>query len=47
MLIGATQATNSLYRGGSILPWLLILVLADLILAVAGVLTARPLEEAA
>jgi hypothetical protein len=26
---------------------LLILVLADLILAVAGVLTARPLEEAA
>lgn len=29
------------------LSWLLSLVLADLILAVAGVLTARPLEEAA
>lgn len=47
LLIGATQATNSLYRGGSILPWLLILALADLVLAIAGVLTARPLEEAA
>lgn len=47
LLVGATQATNSLYRAGSILPWLLMLALIDLILAVAGVLTARPLEEAA
>lgn len=47
LLIGAAQATNSLYRASSILPWLLMLALTDLILAVAGVLTARPLEEAA
>lgn len=47
LLIGATQATTSLYRGSGILSWLLVLVLADLILAIAGVLSARPLEEAA
>jgi heme exporter protein B len=47
LLIGAAQATNSLTLTGSILPWLLMLVLADLLLAIVGVLTARPLEEAA
>jgi len=47
LLIGAAQATDSLLRSSGILPWLLMLVLADLLLAIAGVLTARPLQEAA
>lgn len=47
LLIGAAQATDSLLRSGGILPWLLMLLLADLLLAIVGVLTARPLEEAA
>ena len=47
LLIGAAQATNSLTVASGILPWLLMLVLADLLLAIVGVLTARPLEEAA
>lgn len=47
LLIGAAQATDSLLRASGILPWLLMLVLADLLLAIVGVLTARPLQEAA
>jgi heme exporter protein B len=47
LLIGAARATDSLLSSGGILPWLLILVLADLLLAIVGVLTARPLEETA
>ena len=45
LLIGAAQATNSLTLASGILPWLLMLVVADLLLAIVGVLTARPLEE--
>ena len=47
LLLGAARATDSLLRSTGILPWLLILVLADLLLAIVGVLTARPLEETA
>jgi heme exporter protein B len=47
LLIGAGQATDSLLRSSGILPWLLMLVLANLLLAIVGVLTARPLQEAA
>jgi heme exporter protein B len=47
LLIGAAQATDSLLRSAGILPWLLMLVLANLLLAIVGVLTARPLQEAA
>jgi heme exporter protein B len=47
LLIGAAQATDSLLRSAGILPWLLTLVLANLLLAIVGVLTARPLQEAA
>jgi heme exporter protein B len=47
LLIGAAQATDSLLRSSGILPWLLMLVLANLLLAIVGVLTARPLKEAA
>jgi heme exporter protein B len=47
LLIGAAQATDSLLRSSGILPWLLMLVLANLLLAIVGVSTARPLQEAA
>jgi len=47
ILLGAAQATEGLRLGESILAWLLLLVITDLVLAAAGVLTARPLEEAA
>jgi heme exporter protein B len=47
LLIGAGQVTDSLLRSSGILPWLLMLVLANLLLAIVGVLTARPLQEAA
>jgi heme exporter protein B len=47
LLIGAAQVTDSLLRSSGILPWLLMLVLANLLLAIVGVLTARPLQEAA
>jgi hypothetical protein len=33
-------------QGAGILRWMLLLALADTLVAVAGVLTARPLEEA-
>ncbi len=46
LLLGATQALESLERGRSILPWLALLAAVDLALAVTGVLAARPLEEA-
>jgi ABC-type transport system involved in cytochrome c biogenesis permease component len=39
------RATASQFQPGGILPWVLILVLADLIGIIIGVLTARPLEE--
>ena len=46
LLLGATQALESLEQGRSILPWLVLLAAVDLALAVSGVLAARPLEEA-
>jgi heme exporter protein B len=46
LVIGGAQTLESLARGASILPWLLLLVATDLALAVAGVALARPLEEA-
>ncbi|WKZ83054.1 MAG: heme exporter protein CcmB [Acidimicrobiia bacterium] len=45
MLLGAARATEGLQSGDGILRWILLLALMDLILALAGVLTARPLEE--
>ena len=47
LLLGAAQATEGLRQGAGILRWLLLLAAVDLVLAIAGVLTARPLEEAA
>ncbi len=47
LLLGAAQATEGLRVGSGILRWVLLLATVDTVLAVAGVLTARPLEESA
>jgi heme exporter protein B len=45
ILLGAAQATEGLRLGAGILRWILVLALVDVVLALAGVLTARLLEE--
>jgi heme exporter protein B len=45
LLLSATEAMDVIQTGGSILPWVLLMVVVDLALAVTGVLTARPLQE--
>ena len=45
LLLGATQGMDSVQTGGGILPWILLMVVVDLVLAITGVLTARPLQE--
>jgi heme exporter protein B len=45
LVIGGSQTVESLARGTSILPWILLLLATDLALAVAGVGLAQPLEE--
>ncbi len=45
LLLGASQALESLVRGGTTLPWVLLLVVTDLALAVTAVVTAPSLEE--
>lgn len=46
LLLGATQALDAgLERGSGILAWVLLMVLVDVVLAIVGVLTARPLQE--
>jgi heme exporter protein B len=47
MLLAATQVTEGTRVGATTFGWLLLLVVMDLLLAVAGVLSARPLQEAA
>lgn len=46
ILLAATQSMEGLRTGRTILGWILLLVAMDLLLAVAGVLSARPLQEA-
>lgn len=46
LLLGASQTLESLALGRSILPWTLLMIVTVLVLAVMGVVTARPLEEA-
>lgn len=46
VLLAATEATESLRSTTGNLGWILLLVMLDLGLAIAGVLTARPLQEA-
>jgi len=46
LLLGATQALDAgLADGDGSLPWVLLMVLVDVIVAIVGVLTARPLQE--
>lgn len=45
LLLGATQAYDGLRFGHSILSWVLLMVAVVLIVAMIGVLTARPLQE--
>ncbi|MFO7699848.1 MAG: heme exporter protein CcmB, partial [Acidimicrobiia bacterium] len=45
LLIDATQALEALEFGGSSLAWMLMMIVTVLVLAIAGVLTARPLQE--
>ncbi len=45
LLLGATQALDPLRPSNGILPWVMLLLAVDLVLAIAGVLTARPLQE--
>ena len=46
-MLAATQVTEGTRVGATTFGWLLLLVVMDLLLAVAGVLSARPLQEAA
>lgn len=45
LLLGATQAYEGLRLGRSIVSWLLLMVIVVLLVAITGVLTARPLQE--
>ncbi len=47
LLMGASQALEGLIAGKGIITWVLVLVVADLGLAAAGVMSARALEEIA
>jgi heme exporter protein B len=46
LVVGGSQTLEALTRGGSILPWVILLVTTDLALMVVGVAVAGPLEEA-
>ncbi len=45
LLISATQTFEALRLGRSILMWILMMIVVGLLVAIAGVLTARPLQE--
>ncbi len=45
LLLGATQTVESIGRDGGNLSWILLMVIVVLVLAIVGVLTARPLQE--
>lgn len=45
LLLGATQALDGIQPSGGILAWVLLMVTVDVVLAVAGIVTARPLQE--
>ena len=47
LLLGATQALEALRLGRSSLSWVLMMIIVVLLVAVAGVLSARPLQETA
>jgi len=45
LLLGATQTVKTIGGGGVNLSWLVLMVIVVLVLAIVGVLTARPLQE--
>ena len=45
LLLGATQTVGELEPDGGILSWLVLMAIVVLVLAIVGVLTARPLQE--
>ena len=45
LLLGATQSYEGLRLGHSIVSWILLMVVVVLVVAIIGVLTARPLQE--
>ena len=45
LLLGATQTVENIGRDGGNLSWILLMVIVVLVLAIVGVLTARPLQE--
>ena len=45
LLIGATQALEALQLGRSSLTWVLMMIVTVIVLAIAGVLSAQPLQE--
>jgi heme exporter protein B len=45
LLLGATQTYEGLQLGHSIVSWVLLMVVVVLVVAIIGVLTARPLQE--
>jgi heme exporter protein B len=47
ILLAASQTMDGLRVGSTIVGWILLLLIMDLLLAVAGVLSAQPLQEAA
>jgi heme exporter protein B len=47
LLLGATQSLEAIRLGRSSLSWVLLMMIVVLLLAVAGVLSARPLQETA
>lgn len=47
LILGGSQALESLARGSGILPWAMLVLATDLALAVTAAVIARPLEEAA
>ena len=45
LLLGATQALDGIRPEDSILPWVLTMIIVDLVIVIGGVLVARPLQE--
>jgi len=45
LLLGATQTVESTGDGTGILSWLVLMAIVVLVLAIAGVITSRPLQE--
>ncbi len=45
LLLGATQALDAIRPGDSILPWVLTMAVVDIVVLIAAVVVARPLQE--